>query len=827
MRIILKFLFKNIKENKFRSFLILFSVTISSALLLASNAMTNSLNKTYMKQIRSSIGSSEIYIAPNSKSPSPFIETKKAKEFNDRLEYVIPVLKDNAVYKDRNSKEINISINGYEYEDLNQSNPISLSESINLEPFKGKKVIISSNFAQKNHYNVGDNVTIKMNNGNYKFNIVAIAKDEGLFFKEGDTFNFIVPRDFLDTIFQANNRGNIIYLKTKQGEDKQKIIDDLKKEYDKYDVMETMTEADLQRYTGMISLSMQMMGIVVLLMSSFIIYTAFKVIVLERLPIIGTFRSIGATKKATDLILLGESLLYGVIGGAIGSVLGIGVLYGLCMMFMKGDFNIALKPSDFIISFLVAVVLSLASSAIPIIKAMKYSLKDIILSDISSEGKLKKWKQILGVVLIIIFSVAPRIVDSNTLIIIAPLSMLLILVGVILVVPLFTKIFSIILSRIISKVFGNEGVLAVKNLRENKSVLNNISILSLGISVILMINIVSSSMGIEVSAVYTNSFKYDVQVAGENLNDDIRRILEKEDGVKESYGAYSTGGIEIEGKNDKLSWLSGVQENKHFDYYKYDFIQDQTEITSKLDEDRNIIISTMLRDKYKYKENDIISLKFNNGTKVYKIIGFVDTMMDNGSFALISNKYLKEDGKTKYYSEILLKTNKDPVEVEKQLQKKFSTKKLSFRSVETMMDNNNKSNADMMNMLKVFAFMSMIIGSFGILNNFIISFMERRRSFAVLRSIGMSKRQNLKILFIEALTGGIIGGVIGILGGGVLCSILPYVIKGLVGIGMTMHYEINTFIFAFIAGIVVSLVASMGPALKSSKLDIIEAIKYE
>lgn len=830
MRIILKFLFKNIKENKFRSFLILFSVTISSALILASNAMTNSLNKTYMKQIRASIGSAEIYISPNSKSPSPFVDIKENKEFSDKLGYIVPVLKGNGSYKVSNDEEKKLSINGYDYDDLEKINPISLKESANVEPFKGKKAIIGTKFAQENGFKIGDSITIKINDANYKFNIVAIANNESLFFNENDTVTFLVPRDFMDTILNANNRGNVVYLKTKTGEDKQKLIDDLRKEYNKYDVRETMTEDDLKRNTAMVSQSMKMMSIVVLLMSSFIIYTAFKVIVLERLPIIGTFRSIGATKKTTDFILLGESFLYGIIGGSIGSVLGIAVLYLLCMMIMKGDFNISLKPSDFITSFLLAIVLSLVSSAIPIIKAMKYSLKDIILNDVSKEGKYKIWKQVLGIFLIIIFNIAPRVADSNLLALIGPLSLLFELIGIILIVPLLTKIVSIILGKVLGKIFGNEGVLAVKNLRENKSVLNNISILALGISVVLMISIISSSLVVEIGDAYTNTFKYDVWVSGSNLNDDFRRVLEKEDGINESYGAYSANNVDIEGKNDKIMWISGVQNNKHFDYYKFDFIGNQAEITSKLDEDRNIIISTTLRDKYKYKENDIVNLKFNNSTKGYKgykIIGFIDTMMDDGSFALVSSKYLKEDAKAKYYSDILIKTNKDPVLVEKQLQKKFTSKKLFIKSIVNMKNDNIKQNQQFMNMLEVFAVMAMIIGSFGVLNNFIISFMERRRSFAVLRSVGMSKIQNLKILFIEALTGGAIGGLIGAFGGAVLCFVIPYVIKGLAGINFNIHYEASTFSAAFMAGVLVSLFASVGPSLKSSKLDIIQAIKYE
>lgn len=63
-----------------------------------------------------------------------------------------------------------------------------------------------------------------------------------------------------------------------------------------------------------------------LTMSVFIIYSSYKVITLDRLPIIGTFRSIGATQKTVTRILILESALYGCMGGIAGIPLGIVVL---------------------------------------------------------------------------------------------------------------------------------------------------------------------------------------------------------------------------------------------------------------------------------------------------------------------------------------------------------------------------------------------------------------------------------------------------------------------------------------------------------------------
>lgn len=143
-----------------------------------------------------------------------------------------------------------------------------------------------------------------------------------------------------------------------------------------------------------------------------------------------------------------------------------------------------------------------------------------------------------------------------------------------------------------------------------------------------------------------------------------------------------------------------------------------------------------------------------------------------------------------------------------------------------MEKSNVEGNAAIFNIFKAFSVMTMVIGIFGILNNFAISFMERKRVLAVLRSVGMSKWQTQKMIIIEALTGGFIGGVVGIIMGVMMISIVPYVLKT-IDLPIDISYDPVLLINSLLGGIAVSVIASISPALKSSKLNIIEAIKYE
>jgi putative ABC transport system permease protein len=79
-----------------------------------------------------------------------------------------------------------------------------------------------------------------------------------------------------------------------------------------------------------------------------------------------------------------------------------------------------------------------------------------------------------------------------------------------------------------------------------------------------------------------------------------------------------------------------------------------------------------------------------------------------------------------------------------------------------MKKSDKESNESLFSMVRIFSIMVMVIGISGVMNNFAISFMERKRSLAMLRAAGMSKAQIIKMIFIEALSGGLIGGTAGI-----------------------------------------------------------------
>jgi putative ABC transport system permease protein len=331
MGVIFKFVVKNIQEKKFRTFLILFSVSLSAALFFASYALSGTMEQTVMTQVKKYIGSAEIMIWANQKSPSWCFLIEKTAKYQNRLEYAVGSIETIVNYQNKN-ETIDINLKGFNLEDLPKLNPFVLKAQKNLLSFTGNKIIMSEKTAQNCGLQVGQNIEILFDGNRHRFQIVGIARPFGYFQEDSQSNTAVVPRESLARVFNVPGRVSIAYLKLKDPSQIQVTINDLAREYRRYTVREPISKAELKQNTERISIPFRIMVGMVMLISIFIIYSSFKVITRERLPVIGTFRSIGATRRITDLVMFAESFFYGIIGGIAGCILGLGILYVMSMI---------------------------------------------------------------------------------------------------------------------------------------------------------------------------------------------------------------------------------------------------------------------------------------------------------------------------------------------------------------------------------------------------------------------------------------------------------------------------------------------------------------
>ena len=129
--------------------------------------------------------------------------------------------------------------------------------------------------------------------------------------------------------------------------------------------------------------------------------------------------------------------------------------------------------------------------------------------------------------------------------------------------------------------------------------------------------------------------------------------------------------------------------------------------------------------------------------------------------------------------------------------------------------------------LLAFAAIALFVGSFVIANTLSITIAQRTREFATLRTLGATRRQVLRSVIVEALVIGILGSVAGLFLGLALAKGLKAVFV-LLGIDLPTAgtvFETRTIVVCLIVGTVITLIASLRPARRATRVPPIAAVR--
>jgi putative ABC transport system permease protein len=128
--------------------------------------------------------------------------------------------------------------------------------------------------------------------------------------------------------------------------------------------------------------------------------------------------------------------------------------------------------------------------------------------------------------------------------------------------------------------------------------------------------------------------------------------------------------------------------------------------------------------------------------------------------------------------------------------------------------------------LLIFAFISLLVGSFTIFNTFSITVGQRTRELALLRVVGASRRQIFASVLSEAALTGVFASLIG-LGLGVVAALGLKALLGAFGITLPsapLVFEARTPIVALIVGIGVTTLSAIVPARRAVRIPPVAAL---
>ncbi|MDT4372514.1 FtsX-like permease family protein [Blautia coccoides] len=824
MKIILKYMVTNVKERKTRTAVMLLSILLSAALLFVSFSIGASYESAQRKMARGMAGSATLSVTRSDGGIKDGILPELSS-----IHASVGMVEGTALYSENGYYET-IDLIAADLRKLSKINPPRLVNGGDISDFSGSQVILPDRFTSKYGIKKGDTITLQVGETPISFTVAEIAAYDTVFLRHTRGATALVPLSTLSGLLDQTEGYTEILVEPAKGVTTAELKNELAAMLpsEEYQVSEVINEAQIEADARQKSMPFFLISFFSLTMSVFIIYGSYKVITLDRLPVIGTFRSIGATQKAVTGILLLESMLYGVIGGLIGIPAGILVLKlilrGMGESISQGiEIPVVISPFSILLSFAAAVTVSLLSAWLPVRRASRLPIKDVVLGSVEERTVPRRFIVMGGVILFAVSMILPKLASGKMLYPAGGFSLLGLITATILMVPLLTNLICWGLEYLLRAVLGNEGRLAARNMRDNKNVGQNITLLFISISAVIAITVVGNFVTTYVGDVFRDA---ELQGFADGYMEPqfVERVKNME-GIEKVLPLHVyKDQMQADGRT-----LSRLEATDDLDCYSSMMGLQYTEkgmkeqAVSAFAGQRAILLSESCMERMGFLAGDTISLTGDTGENEYRIAGSFKSRATDVEAVIPSSYAVVDFGASAY--DFLAYTAADPEAIMIQIRSLFGETANWSRTVEEFNEDALSTVGAFLQPMHSLTYFILLMAAVGVINNLLINYMQKRRSTAMYKSVGLSNRQNVKMTLIEGFVSGLIGAVIAI-----FVSYMEIKTIFLVAgpkIAMAPKLDAVTFLTAGAMGVLVTLIGSVVPIIKSRRMKLVEEIKFE
>lgn len=791
MKVLNKLAFKNLMLNKKRTISTIIGIILSVSLICAASGLVSSFRETLIQNTINQTGYYHIYISNLQEDDIKNLQNNK--EIKD-----IKLLYDNgySYFNQEKQEEDNPYIHIYSLGNIDLKD-LSYNLLEGRAPKNENEIAISQSVFNNSNYKIGDTIELEVGErqtvDDYELNNMnpthssmekLVNTTKKIYTIVGIVSKYNTNHMYYGISSKDVEGEMIAYCSLKNPSEYKKVIAELL-DVDNYSQLQTFPEPDtkykdyfinteLLRWEAFafsdstISMLYAVMGVVLFIIifaSVFCIRNSFSISTTEKIKMYGMLASVGATKKQIKKNVITEALMLGVVG------IPIGILSGILAVFVLIKIVNAIL-GDFLLANINGIIFHI--SIWPIILSVILGFITIYLSAISSARKASRVSPIEGI----------RNTESIQI-----------------------KSKNLKTPKIIEKIFKTGGVLAYKNLKRSKKKYRT-TVISLAVSIFIFITMnafITNMFGF--TANYYTDYDYNVIIYGLNSNniESIDKILSLES-IEDYFMLYSyrDNGIKITDKskireipytslsrNNILNVITGQLEpiGEEFIYLSIQALDDASfkKYVQKLGLDyESVKESGILCDtsqyydensqnskeirRYTYDKNDIIYGTLDGEEISIKVGGITDTGpygLENTHYTdgyLIINKDLYPDIDLELENIMIQSSNPETLVNE--------IEKIDNSLITYNIDEQVKEQKAMILVINIFLYgFITVITLIGVTNifNTITSNMElRQKEFAMLKSIGMTKKEFNRMIHLEtifyatkALLYGIILGLLG------------------------------------------------------------------
>jgi len=717
-----------------------------------------------------------------------------------------------------------------------------------LDNLRAREIVLVENLAEDKNISIGDRISLITPSGTEKFKVIGLIAKEGPGQTNNGSFG-VIPFETAQEIFERGDEIDQIDIVTTDPNPDSDALAALRKELQDLlgeDYSVTYPSGQGERMTQMLQnyqIGLNFMSGIALFVGAFLIYNAFAMTVVERTREFGLLRTIGMTRQQVMGQVFIEATLLGTLGSGLGIGLGILMALGLTrfMEIILGQSlgNVQISNRDLLLSMLIGIGVTFLAAGVPAWQAGRISaIEALRVRGKSKEGWFIRYGWTIGMLLLMISMVILLInpFPYDVQFRMGSMTVFGLFTGATLMIPVTVGVWERVTRPILKWVYGTSGALGSRNVQRSKlRTTLTVAALMVGVAMIIIVRGMTESFASDLQTWIEAYLGGDIYVTSSiSLRNDIRRRIQVVEGV---YALAPMRYFEVEwetpsGERENLQFMAvDVDEYARVTNFVFSGEQvDPEEAIEQLKNTNTVFVSSVVAEKNNLSPGDTIRLKTRRGLTNFQVAGVVVDFFNQGLVIQGDWNTMWQHFRINDANTYLVKT--DPGSTVSQVKENIETLygDRYHLTLETNSSIRNQALSLMeqaFRMFDVVALISIVVGSLGVVNTLTMSVIERTQEIGMLRAIGTSREQIIRMVLAESGLMGVIGGVLGLATGVVLARILFIGMNTMSGYQLTFTIPPEGIAVSIVMALIVSQIAAISPARRAAKTQILEAIHYE
>ncbi|GAA3204028.1 ABC transporter permease [Actinocorallia longicatena] len=696
-------------------------------------------------------------------------------------------------------------------------------------PNAPSEVALDTKTAKKAGYKLGDQVKIQFLGSIQPFTVVGIVGGNNL----GATLTYFDTATAQKLLLKPGEFSSIS-VKAKDGVNEQQVVDQIKPVLPAQ--LEAVTgekirEENKQSFDEFLSFMRPFLlafAFVSIIVGSFNIFNTFSMLVAQRTRELALLRAVGASRRQVTRAVLGEAVAVGLVGSTLGLGLGLGLAALLKTIF--GSFGLELggglsvTPMTVVAAYLVGIVVTCVAAYFPARRAAKIPPVAAMRDDVGIPQRSLRIRAVIGSVVAVagaaLMSLALSGNAGNTqeTLSILGLGVLLVWLAAAMLAAVIGKPVVRFLAGYYPKVFGVAGRMAKENPGRNprRTAVTAVALM-IGLSLVTTVNVIGSSLSASIADTVGKEFGVDYTVASSNANVPLNKdLISQVEKLKDVDKAVEIGLGTFKSGKDNHGYATG----------------NPAELLSVVNSKVIAGTSDTGADGVLLSEDQAESDKLTVGSVFPAIFpdGKTENLTVKGIYPksqLLGSVVLSPDVWKAHTTDplpfmVAVKTSKAGDDFRKSLDAVAKP----FPGVDVQDQSDLKQQVQSaLNLATTFFTMmlalSIIIAVFGVINTIVLSVTERTRELGLLRAVGLSRRQMRRMVRLESVAIALFGGLLGVgLGLGFGIAIQHSSGDNMQVLAIPYFWVVFWIVFSVVIGIL----ASLWPAWRAGKMDILKAI---